>query len=1695
MADIQGLLQARLSAFDPELDVSAGSLVDTVVIQPIVKALGVDPMLTDSKEFLLQKFYEGFPDYPAVDGDAITDILINASSLFFEAYRLELNRLKKAQSIVNYDQMSNSEMDALAANWLVYRKQGALAAGTIRVVVNRLASISINRNIVFTAKNGKTFTPSLSYIIGISELGINALGNSQYYFDVDVIATSTGITGNIAQFEISTASGIPSLVSVYNESAFVGGADADTNEQLSTTRLLRSVTERSLVTARGINARLDSLTSAIKSSQVIGFGDPEMSRDSVILNGNGELLGMGVAYFEDNLCIINAINGAVTLSIGDYILDQANGIKYSVSSTIGKSDSACFLNSGKTVIVQVDTAAVVGYCAHVCIFSKPRLSLGNETYDNRAHIGGKTDVYLSVQDEVISTTEVDVDNLNNNVSGIGATISGYSAQLTGTTTLTDLQLIDMFVIISGATSFVAQIFYAEKQDNAIKVYFNFDSSLTADLPGARWEIVDTLELDVNNAFTTIYPSNNADILLEVLFNIDDKRVRTNVDLTRTSVRSGDYIHIEGGDFAGDYQISTVQNRTITLSNAATFTSERLNAIIRRSKTALPTPISYIEGVSIGDNALTYAKALGLQLTQVGGSSSVSTGVGFVSGSMHYLIKRSMSEGDQDFKTSLKELSAATIYEISLLEIPHDITLDDGSCILSFYRAAGIKGPKLEADVLLPNDLLVPNTNNIFIALGNITDSDTNKDYPINAIDGDILTIQDGVNKGNYVIQRVYNIRIPLMGGNITRDSNKVATIRTKRSHSLFGNWRLVSIVRIYGEFPVNIYDTFSETFVVPYVKDIVPNANIQYTRRLYDADYMMMLFTDQARLIDPNLVTQRIKASLAALQRVSGIDTVSDTVNDVPLSVIREALDLGARVNYSVGKPAIASGDIILHDDAECVLPAHTYLPYTLNNIALIMSGGSIQKNYTKPVFAADYFGSKFISRCGASRSLIPTTDSKNIETYLPGIGGSAVGTVVPSDAIASRYILGTDDIKLDTVSYTNIDLNPAKGDQLWVLPEIFVANAATPTISRDYVGYVPCICTLEEVPNGYLTRSQINSQLLGNTKKNHAGLTPVQNYAQYADGSSYTYIFKEIDEGLYLNNDYIPIASTVGVQAVNFDAYYYATALTTNTNGLALASATANSNYLYIEKQFDQLDDNIYLDNLAGKHLRILSGVNSGVYNIIDTNPTLRTIYLDRNLQQSTMPVLNRGVCFYRGEDANKLLIIGSPGTTINSEGKAQFVGLDTTFNSGVGFGITSRYATNADIGRYITLYSYVKDDYIMSNSGSFGVIRENLGCFKIDGVNSFTRTSPSMGSAAIAYQELSVAVPTINTLFGMSAEDDKFIDLMFVITDAPPTQVQQFPNSTTSSAALSAFQIYEPIPSKYRVAAVSSNHTTAYLSSYIYAKAPSDINDPLFIKRSTSATNYTFNRNNPIAFVRPGEVKVSALNKLGGLYSGNVELQSLGQDASYNTLNGKVLTTSNERISGYYMTTVDTDTTFSGVENARLRISPVFNNTSVLGQRLSISATISNAVNTAQGLIGTTDERVVCSDTLVKRMLPAFIGADITYISGPTEQDAADHLVRIINNSFSNKPISISTIVRELHKLGATRVVLPMKVYYIVEDLGRVRHYRVIEDLLAVGQDVRIHGSTRIMSKDVAPYGSSRLGATIKLTRSVELSTLGQG
>jgi hypothetical protein len=282
MDDLRLFLQERVQIFDPSIDTSTGSSFDSTVIQPTLDRLGPDPYNTPIREFIMSRLKNEFPDLVLQDGEPLDDLVIKPSQVLLSAYRRQVQQISLNQSFANPDTLNEREADSLGANFFVRRRTGGLAVGIARIYFSAPQYAMVTpSNAVFTG-DGLRFYPVESQAILADRMLFN-LENNLYFFDVVVKAESEGAEYNIDYNMLVGIENFPAAVKVSNKSPFEEGKVKETTEEYLD-RIESSLTEKSLVTLRGIRARLLDDFDSVRLIQAIGFGDPEMNRD--ILTGS-----------------------------------------------------------------------------------------------------------------------------------------------------------------------------------------------------------------------------------------------------------------------------------------------------------------------------------------------------------------------------------------------------------------------------------------------------------------------------------------------------------------------------------------------------------------------------------------------------------------------------------------------------------------------------------------------------------------------------------------------------------------------------------------------------------------------------------------------------------------------------------------------------------------------------------------------------------------------------------------------------------------------------------------------------------------------------------------------------------------------------------------------------------------------------------------------------------------------------------------------------------------------------------------------------------------------------------------------------------------------------------------------------------------------------------------------------------------
>jgi len=297
--ELKDFIEERLTAFDPDIDLSEGSPAQIQVVDPVVNRFTPDPFEMDVDKFLEARLMQEFPDVNFREGSGVRDLLVKANQLLLDPIAREVTLIKQGQSLANPELLAASEADALVANMFVSRSTGGLATGTARLYFNAPVALNISvGNVCYTA-SGLRFLPTTLQSISAEAMVFNQSG-SLYYFDIQLTAESPGTEYNVDRREIIGITNLNTAVRVENINKFEGGIGEETTDEL-VDKAETSITERSLVVARGVSARLREQFASLVHLQVVGHSDPEMSRDIITGGDLGPVLLSGSdGYTEDD---------------------------------------------------------------------------------------------------------------------------------------------------------------------------------------------------------------------------------------------------------------------------------------------------------------------------------------------------------------------------------------------------------------------------------------------------------------------------------------------------------------------------------------------------------------------------------------------------------------------------------------------------------------------------------------------------------------------------------------------------------------------------------------------------------------------------------------------------------------------------------------------------------------------------------------------------------------------------------------------------------------------------------------------------------------------------------------------------------------------------------------------------------------------------------------------------------------------------------------------------------------------------------------------------------------------------------------------------------------------------------------------------------------------------------------------------
>lgn len=246
--------------------------------------------IVSAATFLENYISDRYPDLAVSRGTVLRDVLIDGMASIVAFLRAEISRLQSLQSlreIANLpdDADRDDALDALLSNFFITRKTGVKSRGLATLHLSTSADVVVPTTATFI-RGGLTFVPDYSSdtLIPATDLVpiIDASGQvTEYTVDINLISDQVGAEYDISPGIFDTFTQVsPYLTSVTNDNSFSGGKSIETTDDLLT-RASTAITLRGMITDKSIRTTLMDTFSSVNDVVVVGFGDPEMHRDSL----------------------------------------------------------------------------------------------------------------------------------------------------------------------------------------------------------------------------------------------------------------------------------------------------------------------------------------------------------------------------------------------------------------------------------------------------------------------------------------------------------------------------------------------------------------------------------------------------------------------------------------------------------------------------------------------------------------------------------------------------------------------------------------------------------------------------------------------------------------------------------------------------------------------------------------------------------------------------------------------------------------------------------------------------------------------------------------------------------------------------------------------------------------------------------------------------------------------------------------------------------------------------------------------------------------------------------------------------------------------------------------------------------------------------------------------------------------------
>lgn len=250
----------------------------------IIQGLEVSADEIMQAELLAERILEAkYPDLDLRQGTGLRDLVIRPSATLLAMMNRALAYYFSQNTLTGVTDSSPTEIvDNILSNWFLERKAGKKSVINARMYFATKKNVSIGTETFFSPDNTKKFYPLTTYSFSPSDLIYESF-SGEYYADIDLVADKEGseydlTSGSLLYFSNFDPYFLRGEINYLQEMATV----TETNTQFIS-RAKTAISTRNLINVPSIDAKLKENFDYITSVTSVGFGDPEMYRDRILV--------------------------------------------------------------------------------------------------------------------------------------------------------------------------------------------------------------------------------------------------------------------------------------------------------------------------------------------------------------------------------------------------------------------------------------------------------------------------------------------------------------------------------------------------------------------------------------------------------------------------------------------------------------------------------------------------------------------------------------------------------------------------------------------------------------------------------------------------------------------------------------------------------------------------------------------------------------------------------------------------------------------------------------------------------------------------------------------------------------------------------------------------------------------------------------------------------------------------------------------------------------------------------------------------------------------------------------------------------------------------------------------------------------------------------------------------------------------